>query len=203
MANSDPEKEVAYYPFVYVGEKGSGPLYDGNAYVPVYVRGNLWHWSGRSFPTRLCAEIHRWLVYNPSAKKDAVVLHEPLYERGKTFNSISSADEHRFLFTDAIQALAFKRALSKFPEEGKIFKTFSVEEIGLAYQGSSTALAGTLHYALPEKITREAIELWFWCIDNLKGEIYAHQGITIFTNEEDLVLFKLKWCGKIKKKAAD
>ncbi len=180
----------AFYPFVEANDE----LFAGQAWYPVRVLGPMWvqEYSASRILTRLGAEIYNWFRNNPGH-----VLHEPA--GGKHVLDSGSATklaatEHRFYFKNEKHATAFKEALPGFPYMGSVFPSFQSEMLTLLKNpGARLPISSAIRFALDKELTEVTTNMWFWCLDNLKGRIWENGSITMVELEEDAVLFTLTY----------
>jgi hypothetical protein len=182
-------KQVNDYPFEPADER----LVDGTSYVVVEFQADIW--KQRAGMTRFAAELLNWLRTN----QNGIVLHEP---RGANMFGLDRDNDriwnntHRFYFSDADNAIAFQEALPELKKHINsampLFDPF--DDISLEEQ-DSISLAGMIHYAMGDHYSRTAIETWFWCLDNMGGNVYRDDNRLIFTHNADIVLFKLALTG--------
>lgn len=182
-----------YYPFTPATED----LFNGTPRYAVRVSGMLWvegSWAvGSSALTRLGAEILKWMRHNPCD-----VIHEPeggnfvVVTQSSTGTDRKPADRHRFYFKDKRHADAFSKALPTFPISGSVFPEFDREMLkALPHQGSRLPISSVIRFPLGDKFDQKTVEMWFWCLDNLKGRVWRNGPLTIVELEEDAVLFTL------------
>lgn len=191
---------VKYYPF----ELGEDALYDGTSYSIVQVLNPLWYNDGSSTSMPLLYDgacLALWLKKNTKG----LVFHEfnnglPVLTNDRHPHDKKCNNNNRFYFSIKKEADKFREYLETIEfshndtrllpsTNNEAFEHFEIKPLGGMIQLKE----------FDNLCNKYCMDIWFWCLDNLKGQVYYNMpGILIFEEQSDATLFKLHFFDNIK-----
>ena len=182
---------VSDYPFVeFNSSEQTGPFYVLDMTGEMWVRNN---YQSHTL-TRLGAEFGFFL-------ENIKVFHtlNGGMRKINTRDDPIANNDHIFYFANYADLEAFENFvnyLTQNPLPKKLFPDIS-SIVGSMDRGDPKTLH-TIRYPVVEEINTKTLEIWRWFRNRCQGDIWRYgEYLLVFEREDDLVAFKLQFCGQV------